>query len=153
MRKHFDPSNLEPKNGDFTSFVEKLNQKSIQELKALQINDELMREQINDELNGAASGVWASPDLEKSAAKHKDTVISQPEDAFKVEFPSGNAPIKKNDSNKANTVSTIVLILLGFALFFYGGMTGDEELILTAVFFVVVSIISNIFRQKRQRRR
>ena len=56
MRKRFDPSYLEPKDGDFASFVEKLNQKSVQELKALQVNDEQMREQINDELNGAASG-------------------------------------------------------------------------------------------------
>ena len=57
MRKRFDPSELEPKNGDFAAFVEKLNEKSVRELKALQVNDELMREQINSELNGAASGV------------------------------------------------------------------------------------------------
>ena len=33
MRKRFDPSYLEPKDGDFASFVEKINQKSVQELK------------------------------------------------------------------------------------------------------------------------
>lgn len=153
MRKRFDPSELEPKNGDFASFVDKLNQKTVQELKALQINDELMREQINDELNGAASGVWASPDMEQHTAKHRDTVINQPEDAFKVEIPSDNTTTRKSSSGKAGNASTIILIFLGFALFFYGGMTGDEELILTAVFFVFVSIVSNIFRQKRQRRR
>ena len=48
MRKRFDPSYLEPKDGDFASFVEKLNQKSVQELKALQDNDEQMREQIQN---------------------------------------------------------------------------------------------------------
>ena len=58
-KKRFDPSYLEPKDGDFAGFVEKLNQKSVAELKALQVNDELMREQVNEELNGAASGVWS----------------------------------------------------------------------------------------------
>ena len=84
MRKRFDPSYLEPKDGDFASFVEKLNQKSVQELKALQVNDEQMREQINDELNGAASGVWTSPHIDPTPI-HRDTVINQPEDAFKVD--------------------------------------------------------------------
>ncbi len=32
-------------------------------------------------------------------------------------------------------------------------MTGQENLIATAVFFVFVSIVSNIIRQKRNRRR
>ena len=77
MRKRFDPSDLEPKNGDFANFVEKLNEKSVRELKALQVNDELMREQINDELNGAASNVWSSPNLDQSAPKHRDTVTAQ----------------------------------------------------------------------------
>ena len=88
MRKRFDPSELEPKNGDFAAFVEKLNEKSVRELKALQVNDELMREQINSELNGAASGVWTgNPDPKNQldpVPVHRDTVIAQPEDAFKV---------------------------------------------------------------------
>ena len=48
MRKRFDPSYLEPKDGDFASFVEKLNQKSVQELKALQVSVEQLREQISE---------------------------------------------------------------------------------------------------------
>lgn len=152
MRKRFDPSDLEPKNGDFASFVEKLNEKSVRELKALQVNDELMREQINDELNGAASNVWSSPNLDQSAPKHRDTVIAQPEDAFKVDLPQNYSKTQTVNS-KANTASTLILIFMGFALFFYGGMTGQEDLIATAVFFVFVSIVSNIIRQKRHRRR
>lgn len=152
MRKRFDPSDLEPKNGDFASFVEKLNEKSVRELKALQVNDELMREQINDELNGAASNVWSSPNLDQSAPKHRDTVIAQPEDAFKVDLPQ-NYSKTQTVSSKANTASTLILIFMGLALFFYGGMTGQENLIATAVFFVFVSIVSNIIRQKRHRRR
>ncbi len=152
MRKRFDPLDLEPKNGDFASFVEKLNEKSVRELKALQVNDELMREQINDELNGAASNVWSSPDLDQSVPKHRDTVIAQPEDAFKVDIPQNNSE-PRSVGAKAGTVSTFILIFMGFALFFYGGMTGQENLIATAVFFVFVSIVSNIIRQKRNRRR
>ena len=109
MRKRFDPLDLEPKNGDFASFVEKLNEKSVRELKALQVNDELMREQINDELNGAASNVWSSPDLDQSAPKHRDTVIAQPEDAFKVDIPQNNSE-PRSVGAKAGTVSTFILI-------------------------------------------
>ncbi len=152
MRKRFDSLDLEPKNGDFASFVEKLNEKSVRELKALQVNDELMRAQINDELNGAASNVWSTPELTQSAPKHKDTVIAQPEDAFRVDLPQNNSE-PRSARTKAGTVSTFILIFAGFALFFYGGMTGQENLIATAVFFVFVSIVSNIIRQKRNRRR
>ena len=65
MRKRFDPSYLEPKDGDFASFVEKLNQKSVQELKALQVNDEQMREirsQINGILRTMGSGEFYEPE-------------------------------------------------------------------------------------------
>ena len=48
MRDRFDPSQLEPKNGDFADFIDKLNQKSAEELKALQVNDALMREHSNE---------------------------------------------------------------------------------------------------------
>lgn len=154
MRKRFDPSYLEPKDGDFASFVEKLNQKSVQELKALQVNDEQMREQINDELNGAASGVWTSPDID-STPIHRDTVINQPEDAFKVDPSVAQNPssASRDKLSRAGSASTFLLIFAGFALFFYGGMTGDEELIATAVFLVLFSIFSNVIRQKRNRRR
>lgn len=154
MRKRFDPSYLEPKDGDFASFVEKLNQKSVQELKALQVNDEQMREQINDELNGAASGVWTSPDIDPSPI-HRDTVINQPEDAFKVDPSVAQNPssASRDKLSRACSASTFLLIFAGFALFFYGGMTGDEELIATAVFLVLFSIFSNVIRQKRNRRR
>lgn len=154
MRKRFDPSYLEPKDGDFASFVEKLNQKSVQELKALQVNDEQMREQINDELNGAASGVWTSPDIDPTPI-HRDTVINQPEDAFKVDPSVAQNPssASRDKLSRAGSASTFLLIFVGFALFFYGGMTGDEELIATAVFLVLFSIFSNVIRQKRNRRR
>ncbi|HIU36734.1 MAG TPA: hypothetical protein IAC56_00415 [Candidatus Aphodousia faecigallinarum] len=152
MRKRFDPSLLEPKNGDFADFVEKLNQKSVAELKALQVNDEQMREQINDDLNGAATGVWTSPNVDPPKAIHKDTVINQPEDAFKVDFPQGDR-VNKNRSDKVGNASTVILIFLGFALFFYGGMNNDEELIGGAFLLVLITIFSNIIRQKRQRRR
>ena len=154
MRKRFDPSYLEPKDGDFASFVEKLNQKSVQELKALQVNDEQMREQINDELNGAASGVWTSPDIDPTPI-HRDTVINQPEDAFKVDPSVAQNPSSdsRDKLSRAGSASTFLLIFAGFAFFFYGGMTGDEELIATAVFLVLFSIFSNVIRQKRNRRR
>lgn len=154
MRKRFDPSYLEPKDGDFASFVEKLNQKSVQELKALQVNDEQMREQINDELNGAASGVWTSPDIDPTPI-HRDTVINQPEDAFKVDssVAQKTSSASRDKLSRAGSASTFLLIFAGFALFFYGGMTGDEELIATAVFLVLFSIFSNVIRQKRNRRR
>ena len=154
MRKRFDPSYLEPKDGDFASFVEKLNQKSVQELKALQVNDEQMREQINDELNGAASGVWTSPDIDPTPI-HRDTVINQPEDAFKVDPSVAQNPssASRDKLSRAGSASTFLLIFAGFVLFFYGGMTGDEELIATAVFLVLFSIFSNVIRQKRNRRR
>ncbi len=154
MQKRFDPAHLEPKDGDFAGFVEKLNQKSIQDLKALQVNDELMREQINDELNGAASGVWSSPNIDP-APIHRDTVINQPEDAFKVD-PSAEQKQANNSyhkSNRAGNLSTFLLIFSGFALFSYGGMSGDEEIIAISVFLIFISIVSNIVRQKRNRRR
>ena len=131
-KKRFDPSYLEPKDGDFAGFVEKLNQKSVAELKALQVNDELMREQVNEELNGAASGVWSAPipdvkasDIKASSPMHRDTVISQPEDAFKVEVPSGatNRPApNRSASSSLSTGGSVFLIFIGFALFFYGGI-------------------------------
>ena len=154
MRKRFDPAHLEPKDGDFASFVEKLNQKSVQELKALQVNDELMREQINDELNGAASGVWSSPNIDP-APLHRDTVINQPEDAFKVDpiVQQKRTGGSNEKLNRAANISTVLVIFSGFALFSYGGMTGDEEIIAMAVFLIFITIVSNIVRQKRNRRR
>lgn len=162
-KKRFDPSYLEPKDGDFAGFVEKLNQKSVAELQALQVNDELMREQVNEELNGAASGVWSAPipdvqasDIKASSPMHRDTVISQPEDAFKVQVPSGatNRPVpNRSASSSLSTGSSVFLIFIGFALFFYGGMSGNEDFVMSGFFFVFLSIVFNIIRQKRQRRR
>lgn len=146
MRKRFDPSHLEPKNGDFAAFVEQLNQKSAEELKALQVNDELMREQINDELHGAATGVW-NPTQAQTGAVHRDTVINQPEDAFKVDIPEPKSA--KSGRSRTAQASTAFLIFLGFGLFSYGGMIGDERLIMAAVFVIFISIVSNIIRQKR----
>ena len=45
MRDRFDPSQLEPKNGDFADFIDKLNQKSAEELKA-QIGRASCRERV-----------------------------------------------------------------------------------------------------------
>ena len=145
MRKRFDPAHLEPKDGDFASFVEKLNQKSVQELKALQ---------VNDELNGAASGVWSSPNIDP-APLHRDTVINQPEDAFKVDpiVQQRRTGGSNEKLNRAANISTVLVIFSGFALFSYGGMTGDEEIIAMAVFLIFITIVSNIVRQKRNRRR
>lgn len=155
MRKRFDPSELEPKNGDFAAFVEKLNEKSVRELKALQVNDELMREQINSELNGAASGVWTGNPGPKNqldpVPTHRDTVIAQPEDAFKVDSPDPNPTKRTNAATRAGNISSMMLIFSAFALFAYGGMTGDEELIFTAIFIVFITIFSNIVRHKRRR--
>ena len=118
-KKRFDPSYLEPKDGDFAGFVEKLNQKNVAELKALQVNDELMREQVNEELNGAASGVWNAPipdvkasDIKASSPMHRDTVISQPEDAFKVQVPSGatNRPAPKRSASSREDIPPAALI-------------------------------------------
>lgn len=130
-KKRFDPSYLEPKDGDFAGFVEKLNQKSVAELKALQVNDELMREQVNEELNGAASGVWSAPipdvtpsDIKASSPMHRDTVISQPEDAFKVQVPSGatNRPVPNRSAS--SSLSTGSSVFFNFyrlcALFLWG---------------------------------
>ena len=162
-KKRFDPSFLEPKDGDFAGFVEKLNQKSVAELKALQVNDELMREQVNEELNGAASGVWSAPipdvkasDIKASSPMHRDTVISQPEDAFKVQIPSSTTSRPtpaRSRSSRLSAGGSAFLIFLGFALFFYGGMSGNEDLVIAGFFFVFLSIIFNVIRQQRQRRR
>ena len=155
MRKRFDPSELEPKNGDFAAFVEKLNEKSVRELKALQVNDELMREQINSELNGAASGVWTGNPGPKNqldpVPTHRDTVIAQPEDAFKVDSQDPTPTKRPNAVTRAGNISSMMLIFSAFALFAYGGMTGDEELIFTAIFIVFITIFSNIVRHKRRR--
>ena len=119
MRKRFDPSELEPKNGDFAAFVEKLNEKSVRELKALQVNDELMREQINSELNGAASGVWTGNPGPKNqldpVPTHRDTVIAQPEDAFKVDSPDPNPTKRTNVATRAGNISSMMLIFSAFA--------------------------------------
>ena len=139
MRKRFDPSHLEPKNGDFAAFVEQLNQKSAEELKALQVNDEFMREQINDELHGAATGVW-NPTQAQTGAVLRDTII-------KVDIPEPKSA--KSGRSRAAQASTAFLIFLGFGLFSYGGMIGDERLIMAAVFVIFISIVSNIIRQKR----
>ena len=121
MRKRFDPSHLEPKNGDFAAFVEQLNQKSAEELKALQVNDELMREQINDELHGAATGVW-NPTQAQTGAVHRDTVINQPEDAFKVDIPeSKSAKRGRSRAAQASTAS----FLTSFAR---NANTGDHRI-------------------------
>ena len=45
MKGPFDPKTLEPKNGDFASFVDELNRESVQHLKALQVSDAQMQAQ------------------------------------------------------------------------------------------------------------
>lgn len=117
MRDRFDPTQLEPKNGDFADFVDKLNQKSAEELKALQVNDALIREHANELQQSVADAqalqrqtmetkLGQIPPKSNYAWGKTDRsgpVIANREDAFKIDPMMQGSPSAKHLKKKSQS--------------------------------------------------
>ncbi len=116
----FDPKDLEPKNGDFAKYIDGLNQKSIKELKALQVQDA--------QIDAAKQASFGKPlDTTDNAFGHQPLMTA----------PLPQAPAKK----KRNVQLMPFAVMASFAIIFLGMITEDEPLILSGFglsFFVIV---------------
>lgn len=167
MRDRFDPTQLEPKNGDFADFVDKLNQKSAEELKALQVNDALIREHA-DELQQSEADAQAlqrqtmetklgqkSPksDYAWGRTDRSGPVIANREDAFKIDPTMQRSPSATRRKKKSQS-PIIFAIFMCFGLFAYGGATGQEHWVITATAAMFILILANavlqVIRNKRR---
>lgn len=167
MRDRFDPTQLEPKNGDFADFVDKLNQKSAEELKALQVNDALIREHANELQQSVADAqalqrrtmetkLGQIPPKSNYAWGKTDRsgpVIANREDAFKIDPMMQGSPSAKHLKKKSQS-PIFFAIFMCFGLFAYGGATEQEHLVIaaTAVMFILILVnaVLQIIRNKRR---
>ena len=143
MKEPFDPKTLEPKDGDFASFIDQLNRESIQELKALRVTDEQMKAEVQAQ-------VEAGTDLFQDSAKQAP-VIRDPQEAFRDDRPRSQRPVaRKKVSAK---YYPLFLVVFSFVLFAYGGATSQEDLVITAFSCFSFAIIMAIIIDKRNKRR
>ena len=167
MRDRFDPSQLEPKNGDFADFIDKLNQKSAEELKALQVNDALMREHSN-ELQQSVADAHAlqrqtmetklgqtslGNDYAWGKTDQSGPVIQNLEEAFRVDPTMQRTPVTTRRKKKSQS-PIVFAIFMCFGLFAYGGATGQEHWVIAATaamfFLILANAVFQIIRNKRR---
>ena len=143
MKEPFDPKTLEPKDGDFASFVDQLNRESIQELKALRVSDEQMKAEVQAQ-------VEAGTDLFEDSAKEAP-VIRNPQEAFRDERPQAQ---RQASRRKLKTkYYPLFLVVFSFILFAYGGATSQEDLVISAFSCFFFAIIIAIILDKKNKRR
>ena len=143
MKEPFDPKTLEPKDGDFASFVDQLNRESIQELKALRVSDEQMKAEVQAQ-------VEAGTDVFEGSAKEAP-VIRDPQEAFRDE--RSQAQRQASRRKQKTKYYPLFLVVLSFVLFAYGGATSQEDLVITAFSCFFFAIIIAIILDRKNKRR
>ena len=134
----FDPTKLEPKNGDFARYIEELNRGAIEQLKAVQVTEADMArasDHLQDDLMKATQKV--------EAARAMDPVAQRREVLKEKSKVQGRQQLAK--------ALTPLCIFSGFGCFALGGILGEESIIFTGMGIFVFGMFSTaILGRKRK---
>ncbi len=135
---HFDPTRLEPKNGDFARYIEELNKGAINELKAAQVNQ---------------------ADLAKASGQMQQEILkaNQRIDSARAMDPIAQRREALKEKSKAQGQRQLVkaltplCIFAGFGFFSLGGILAEKSLIFVGMgIFVFGMFASAIFGRDKK---
>lgn len=122
-----DPLNLEPKNGDFVSYIEQLNAGSLKDLKALQV-----------------------------AEANKASELMQQQNLFNLSDENQSSTTERQKTRLLTTTAqhlskklVPLVFSIGFTCFFAGAALDLEPLIFFGFFIIFFGMIGSAFAGKR----
>ncbi len=143
MKGPFDPKTLEPKNGDFASFVDELNRESVQHLKALQVSDAQMQAQQQADIE-------KNKQIASAQAQGTAPVAASIEAIYRDERPAAKPSAPKRTDSLSKKLP-LLAFLAGFIGFAYGASTGQEDIVSAAFTFCFIAMILMAVLNKKRR--
>ena len=134
----FDPTKLEPKNGDFARYIEELNRGAIDHLKAAQVTDADMAktaDTLQQELLKANRKVDVARQMDPTAQRREAL-----KEKSKVQ---GRQQLAK--------ALTPLCIFAGFGCFALGGILGEESVIFTGMGIFIFGMFSTALLGRKRK--
>ena len=134
----FDPTKLEPKNGDFARYIEELNRGAIDQLKAVQVSDADMAR-----ASGALQDEILKANRKVDIDRKMDPVEQRREVLKEKSKVQGRQQLAK--------ALTPLCIFSGFGCFALGGILAQETLIFIGMGIFVFGMFSTAILGRKQK--
>jgi len=134
----FDPTKLEPKNGDFARYIEELNRGAVEHLKAAQVSDADMAK-----ASGAMQEELLKASRKVESARQMDPAAQRREALKEKSKAQGRQQLAK--------ALTPLFIFSGFGCFALGGILGEETIVFIGMGIFIFGMFSTAFLGRKRK--